>query len=164
MTGPAVGEAHASNTSDGDPNNLFDPSTVEGWFYHGDCWIQWEYTGHVPLVEAYRITEFPDNPATGLTGFHGPIEWTIEASDDGNTWITVDSITGEPGWVDGDVRTYVLDIPQRKRFWRMNITDIQDGGPYVMMKYFELVSKKVPVAVYQMSSLVGRGYAGIAEV
>lgn len=162
--GPAVGEAHASATSDGDPNNLFDKSTVAGWFFHGVCWVKWEYTGYVPLVEAYRITEFPINPATALTGLHGPIEWNIDVSDDGDTWTTVDSVTGEPGWVGGDVRTYVLDSPLRKRFWRMTITGIQDGGPYVMMKHFELVSKKVPVAIYQMSNLIGRGYAGIAEV
>lgn len=156
------GIAHAAGTSSGDPMNLFDPEGVLGWIYHGDCWMSYQFNNFPLIVEAYRLTEFPDNSYTGLTGLHGPIEWTMDVSDDGDTWTTVDTVTGEADWLEGDSRTYTLAAPVRAQYWRLSITGIQDGGPHVMLRRFELLSHLVAVAVYQMSPIVGRGYAALA--
>lgn len=49
-----------------------------------------------------------------------PRDWTIDGSDDGSSWTTVDAQTGQT-FADGVTRTFTFS-PATYRYWRINVT------------------------------------------
>ncbi len=54
----------------------------------------------------------------------GPKDWTVQGSNDGQTWTTVDTQTSQTSWTTGLLRSYTAGSPSGTafRFWRLNIT------------------------------------------
>ncbi|TPJ76886.1 hypothetical protein FJ422_29705 [Mesorhizobium sp. B2-6-3] len=57
--------------------------------------------GAQAIVENYYLTA-----PTGGAADRTPTIWVIEGSNDGATWVTLDSRTGETGWSSGEARYY----------------------------------------------------------
>ena len=58
-----------------------------------------------------------------------PKDWTLQGSDDGSSWTTVDTQTNETNWSSGERRVYTLSSPQTYRYFRVHITD-NNGNTY----------------------------------
>lgn len=69
----------------------------------------------------------PADPTFGYT--YAPKSWTFQGSNDGSTWTTLDTRTGETGWATGEVRTY--NIPKQVvvyQYYRFNFLENNGGA------------------------------------
>lgn len=62
-----------------------------------------------------------------LAANNAPTTWTLEASNDGTSWETLDSRTGITGWTAGLTRTYTIAIPDFYSRLRWSFTAVQSG-------------------------------------
>jgi len=65
-----------------------------------------------------------------------PIDWTLEWSDDGTTWIIEDTQVGFVAWIGGTEHNFPLTTPGRHFNWRIVITN-NNGGTDVDLGYVE---------------------------
>jgi hypothetical protein len=101
--------------NNGDPYTNVD----ELWLYEA---------GTSPGVGAYSqqlgsyAIKFDTSGTTNVNS--APKSWTVDGSNDGKTWTTVDTRTSETSWTSGQLRTYTCGSPSGTafRFWRINIT------------------------------------------
>ncbi len=61
----------------------------------------------------------------------GPKAFTLDYSDDGVTWTTLQSWTSETGWYPQQRRVYTLTGATAHTYWRLNVTLGNGGNPYV---------------------------------
>lgn len=65
--------------------------------------------------------------------------WSLEGSDDGSSWTTLDTQTAVPQWSVSERREYVLAAPVAYRYYRLYIDRNQDGSGYVQVGELELL-------------------------
>ena len=65
-----------------------------------------------------------------------PLDWTLEWSDDGTTWIIADTQVAVVAWTGGTEQNFALASPGRHFNWRLNITN-NNGGTDVDIGYLE---------------------------
>lgn len=68
---------------------------------------------------------------------NSPSDFTIQYSNDGSTWTTVLTVTGETGWTASQLRLFTFDNAVAARYWRVDITDV-DGGSNIAVAEFIL--------------------------
>lgn len=85
---------------------------------------------------AVQVTDY----APGLS--QSPKSWTIEGSNDGSTWVVVDTQDDVPNWESGEVRTYALAGPVDYSRFRMVITANQGSTTAVSVE--QLTFSAVP--------------------
>jgi hypothetical protein len=74
--------------------------------------------GNAKVLGAYAIHLNPFSETA-----RAPKDWTMEASNDGSSWTTLDTVTNETGWVNEETRTFVCDVVGGAyRYFRLNIT------------------------------------------
>src|SRR5204862_6782699 len=57
-----------------------------------------------------------------------PTTWQLMASDDGHSWVLLDSRTGETGWTDSSRRTYQVASAAPHRFYRLAFLGVNGGN------------------------------------
>lgn len=86
----------------------------------GDAEIGYDFgSGNSYSIRQYRITV----PSTGSDVQRAPRDWTFQHSDDNSVWTTVDTITNETDWAEGETRTYAISDNGSHRYWRLVITE-----------------------------------------
>jgi hypothetical protein len=104
------------------PWNAFDGTLgVPGWTgtNHGSDWLQ-IYLGSPWLLQAYAIV------VSGAS--RAPTAWTMQGSNNGTTWTTVDTQTGQTAWTAGVLNTYTPAAPVAAyAYYRLNIMAGGDG-------------------------------------
>ncbi|SEO43408.1 alpha-1,2-mannosidase, putative [Actinacidiphila rubida] len=112
-TGPGLGTA----TTDGgqDASKLFDDSsTTQVTFASGTPTVTWAYRGGKQAPTTYTLTS---GAAAG-----DPQDWKLQGSNDGITWTTVDSRSGETfPWRD-QTRPFTVENPGRFGQFRLVVT------------------------------------------
>jgi F5/8 type C domain len=108
----------------------FNGATANGWGTAGlPCWLQLDIgAGNGWILDSYGI-------AGGYAGApNGPQAWTLEGSNDGSTWTTLDTQTGQTtgwGFAGGGaiLNNYTIAAPGTTayRYFRLNIT-ANNGG------------------------------------
>jgi hypothetical protein len=64
----------------------------------------------------------------------------MEGSNDGVTWDTLDTVSSETGWSDGEIRTYTCDVATTAYcMFRLNVTAIQTGGDLLLIGELYLI-------------------------
>lgn len=100
------GVANASSITSGfEADKAFDNNSETRWSPPPGTttgWLSYQFTTPVEVVE-YTIQAHP------VEGDRSPRNWTLEYSDDGSTWVAVDSRDGVTGWTNGEIRTF--DVP-----------------------------------------------------
>lgn len=85
-------------------------------------WIQLELASPA-VVSQYRILVPRGTPAVdGL-----PASWVFQGSDDGATWVDLDTVTSEPAFSAGEARSYSINPVTRTDFTYARIFITQDG-------------------------------------
>lgn len=115
---PAGYVASASQTDYGAAYRPFDG--VEGgsvfWGMNTDVgWLRIQFPSQ-RMVVGYTIVN------RNITNQH-PTAWQLQGSNDGTSWTTVDSRTGQTGFAADEARTYQVATPGLFLYYRLNITD-----------------------------------------
>ncbi|WP_327292939.1 GH92 family glycosyl hydrolase [Streptomyces sp. NBC_01198] len=118
-TGPGLGTATADAGQDA--SKLFDDtSTTQVTFATGTPKITWAYRGGKQTPTTYTLTS---GAATG-----DPADWKLQGSDDGITWTTVDTRSGEVfPWRD-QTRPFTIARPGRFAQFRLVVTKTAGGA------------------------------------
>lgn len=91
-----------SSPSYSDAWRAFNKSKQNGaiWQKTQTGWVQYQDTAPA-IIDAYYFTSTSEEHP-GDT----PVAWTVEGSNDGVVWVTLDSRQGETGWRSGETRFY----------------------------------------------------------
>ena len=102
---------------DGNPETKF----LLGDF--GSEWMQVELT-QPATANAYTLTSANDAPD------RDPKDWTLQASHDGEEWITLDSKSGEEFTARFQQRVFWINNTTAYRFYRLNIQGLRNGNTF----------------------------------
>jgi hypothetical protein len=70
---------------------------------------------------------------SGSAQSQAPTQWTLSGSNDGSTFTTIDTRTGQ-SFTEGQTRTFTLASPAEYRYFRWTWTASPTGGPVVVPK------------------------------
>lgn len=125
-TPSGVVTSNASNTSSVAPWVIFDDTVavdfVSTWQAYNSgaggliVWIQYQFPG-AQTVRSYNVRVFDKNLA--------PTDWVFSGSNDGVTFTTIDSPSGQV-WVDGETKNFMVASPGSYLYYRFLPTGIQD--------------------------------------
>jgi len=103
----------ASNAFDGNPKTKWLDFSPQG------SWIQYAYVAP-KVVSGYAITS-ADTPTD-----RDPMDWQLLGSNDGKTWTTLDTRSGEQWSKRYEQRSFKLSNQSAYKFYRLNITAVRD--------------------------------------
>lgn len=88
-------------------------------------WLQIKIaTGDKRILSSYavQVNNYP-SPT------RAPKDWTMEGSNDGSTWDTLDTVTNETGWGSGEMRNFTCDVATTAYcYFRLNISANNGDG------------------------------------
>ena len=91
-------------------------------------WIEIDFgAGNTHVMQGYefRCADASRQPNT----------WTMLGSNDGSTWTTIDTVSGESGWYVHEMRGYDCDDTSTAyRYFKISITATNGGGSYTMLR------------------------------
>lgn len=128
LTGaPTISATSASTSFSGWPaSNLFDGvvgASGNSWSASADypAWVQVQYV-QTFTIASYDIVARTDN------NIQCPSAWTLDGSNDGSTWTTLDTRSGQ-SFSNGQSRTYTVSgSPAAYSYYRLNISAVPGGG------------------------------------
>jgi hypothetical protein len=129
-TGPGLGTATGPDGLDA--SKLFDDSSsTQVTFASGTPQITWKYNGAKQRPTTYTITSgaAPGDPAA----------WRLQGSNDGVTWTTLDSRSGEAFTWRDQTRPFAIDDPGTFRYFRLSVTRTV-GAAQLNLAELELLS------------------------
>lgn len=127
------GEVSSSGALAG-PWTAFDDSLGTYWTNNAGAmpqWIQYKFPS------AKRVVSISMTPYAGYTN-RMPTAWILKGSNNGSTWVDIDTITGVTGWVDNVAKTYVFTNANSYAYYRLHIT-ANGGDAYVTIAKIELI-------------------------
>jgi putative alpha-1,2-mannosidase len=112
ITGSRAG---TPSSSDGDPGPVFDDTGREATFAAPTPWIRYSLRDSRATVRRYTLTS-GSRPGD-------PRSWTLEGSNDGNTWVAVDERGGEEFRWRRQARAFTVERPGTYAHYRLRITE-----------------------------------------
>jgi predicted alpha-1,2-mannosidase len=113
----------------------------------GTKWLVFATTGWIQAqlkqpqtVTNYAITSGNDEPG------RDPKDWTLQGSNDGSTWATVDQQTGQSWDARGETHSFTVSDPQPYLYYRLNVT-ANNGEDIIQLAELELADPAVPTPV-----------------
>jgi predicted alpha-1,2-mannosidase len=113
----------------------------------GTKWLVFATTGWIQAqlkqpqtVTNYAITSANDEPG------RDPKDWTLQGSDDGSTWATVDQQTGQSWDARGETHEFTVAAPKPYLYYRLSVT-ANNGADIVQLAELELADPAVPTPV-----------------
>jgi hypothetical protein len=114
------GNASAQESYPGKPaSNAFDDNDLTYWSNNGTLpsWLQYDFgENQGKVISRYRIYYGSGSYDSS------PDSWDVEASNDGTSWTTLDSRSGE-GWTSNAWKEYTFGNDNRYRYYRLNFTN-----------------------------------------
>ena len=102
----------------------------------GACWLQIDLgPGHAYIIGSYAIT--------GAEASWSPSAWTLQGSNDGTTFTTVDTETGQSFTTANQTKSYTVASPGSVafRYWRINISANNGSGSYTGIEELYLTNQ-----------------------
>jgi hypothetical protein len=119
------GTATATNNLSGyAPSQAFDGNASTFWVSNTGptVYLAYHFTSAVAIVE-YTMAARNDNAAYLPDT---PKNWTLDFSDDGATWTTLATVTGQASWGLGEVRTF--EVPSQSQANKVYAEVVTDNG------------------------------------
>lgn len=118
------GTATASGavTAGNEPGKAFDEDKATKWVgqFSGSATLQYQFFNNEQhVVRHYRIISSADIASHPS---RAPKNWTLEASNDGTGWTSLDTRTNQAATSNNAERTYAIASPGAYRYYRMRIT------------------------------------------
>jgi len=111
-----------------DVSNAFDGAVGSKWL--SPVWQSPAWFG-VDLGSAnattYLVTSYDVSFSNGQLTSRAPRDWTLEGSNDGQSWTVLDTRTGQTNWLGTETRTFGVTQPQVFSAFRMRITQDNDS-------------------------------------
>lgn len=127
--------AGADETAD----KAFDVLTASDWSSGSSAqsaWLQYQFTNE----PAWAITQYKLITSAGSTN-SAPRDWQLLGSNDGSSWTTLDTRSGEVFSSTNITRRYAITNTAPFRYYRLNVTATQSGaGSGVRLAEFQLWS------------------------
>jgi predicted alpha-1,2-mannosidase len=113
----------------------------------GTKWLVFATTGWIQaqLKQPQTVTDYAITSANDEPG-RDPADWTLQGSNDGSTWATVDQQSGQSWDARGETRTWQVKDPQPYLYYRLNVT-ANNGADIVQLAELELADPAVPTPV-----------------
>ncbi|MGO2521043.1 MAG: GH92 family glycosyl hydrolase, partial [Microbacterium sp.] len=128
VPGSLLSKEPVATASDENPPNetvdkLADGNSGSKWLvFAKQAWAQYEFSEAAPVTR-YTLTSGND------ASERDPKDFTLQASNDGTEWTTIDTRTGEVFAGRGEERSFTLEAPSDPYlFYRLNITANQSGN------------------------------------
>ncbi len=117
---------------------VFDDTTETKWLTEwgqSTGWLQFDFSeDDAFVVDGYTITSANDSPD------RTPKDWTLQGSnDDGATWTTVDTRTGETGWSTFEKRPYSFTNTTAYKIYKLDVTANNGDGNLMGFSELELL-------------------------
>jgi hypothetical protein len=113
------GTATASVTGTG-PAEAFDTNIRSRWFNHdkgSTGWLQYDFGPETTrTITLYSVASAMDVPE------RDPKDWQFQGSNDGSTWTTLDTQSGQTFIHRFETKTFRISSPAAYRYYRLNIT------------------------------------------
>lgn len=142
--------SYASN-----PNRGFAAFDWNSWAWwagtgSGTDWLQLDLgSGNSKILQMYEIVAFVD---AGWNATMMPNTWTLKGSNNGSDWDTLDTVSGQSGWAQGERRRFTCDtITTAYRYFRINITANNGHATYTTIS--ELYLYESPPSITGTSTL-----------
>lgn len=104
--------------------------------YHADMWVQQEFD--IPdRVDAYTLTSGNDAPD------RDPKSWTLAASHDLNTWVTLDEQTDVVFSDRRQTKRYEFTNTEKFKYYRLSIT-ANNGGSLFQCSEWRIIRRPLP--------------------
>lgn len=124
----------------------------------GDGYVRYRTAGGARrVVDAYWITT--SKVATGSYDFF--TAWEIQGSNDGTSWTTLDTRSGEVGWANGETRFY--DFPNKSAFEYHQLVFSGGGGSDALHTVSAELAFHVAASDQTPFDLTASGTAGIND-
>lgn len=120
---------------------LFDGSTSTKWFAPavGAAWVQYNFgSGDARKVTGYLLSSANDMPQ------RDPKNWQFEGSNDGSTWTTLDTRTGETFNARFQTRAFTFSNTTAYQYYRLNVTANNGGSASYGVQLSEMLFTFVP--------------------
>lgn len=124
----------SSNASSGVAANAFDHNPTSEWhpLVASNAWIGYHFP-YAVIVNNVAVAA----SHTNFEGAYAPQAFTIDYSDDGTTWTTAWSVSGQTGWSIQEVRhfadpgfTYTGSLYGTRTAWRLRLLSSGNSGAY----------------------------------
>jgi Glycosyl hydrolase family 92 N-terminal domain/F5/8 type C domain len=124
--------ASGENTDGGEvKENLVHGATESKWLvFASTAWVALELSQPIAVVD-YALTSANDEPG------RDPKDWTLEGSNDGQAWTTLDTQTNQDFGERFQTKEYHFDNAVAYRFYRLNIT-LNHGDDIVQLAELQL--------------------------
>jgi hypothetical protein len=110
------GSATDSANNPANAKNAFDRNSGTEWFYSGVMgWLRYDL-GHTETVQRYTVISANDKVG------RDPKDWQFQGSNDGTTWTTLDTQSGQAFPNRFQLKSYTVATPGAYRWYRLNIT------------------------------------------
>lgn len=158
LTAPMVNLAFGGTATDSGSSvpwnsaNGFDQNPGSLWFHSGTSgWLQYDFgAGNAQVIKRYTVSSAIVNIAA-----RDPKDWQFQGSDDGTTWTTLDSQSGQAFANRMQLNTYNLGNTTAYRYYRLNVTANNGDSTFTHLGDIGLWSdsgRTVPDSDYVLSS------------
>jgi len=74
------------------------------------------------------------------TGYSFPIAWTLQGSNNGTSWTTIDTRSNQTPWTGGEWRDFIVQYPASYLYYQIYVTQVEPYGlyTYLILAEFEL--------------------------
>lgn len=134
-TGGTPSASHENGASEG-ADEAFDDSSSTKWLaFNTTPWLQYRFgSSATHLVLKYSLTSGNDDDT------RDPKDWTLQGSNDGSSWTTVDTVTGETFASRGLTKEFICDSPGTTayEYYRLNISANNGNGSITQLAEMQL--------------------------
>lgn len=118
-----TGGTPSASASDGSApaSNAFDNNATTRWSTPSGTltgWIRYQFASPVDVAQ-YTIQAHPTTP------LRSPMDWALEYSDDGTTWVPVETRQGISSWTNGEIKSYTVVITANARVSQLPVEVIR---------------------------------------
>ncbi len=153
---PANGEVVGGSPTHANfpPENAFDGDLTDAgrWLPEQSTlpgFVTWRFTdGNVYVIDEYRLmSQQHSMPA------RSPKDFELYGSNDGSTWVLVDSITDEPAFSANQWRTYAVDSPGAFEYYKFNVSAWFGTDTYGGLREIELYGEEGVLSAWSIPSV-----------
>jgi hypothetical protein len=125
--GTAAASATGNPAIEG-PDNAFDRNSLSKWFNGNGGptgWLRYDFgAGNAQVVKRYTVTSGADVPE------RDPKSWQFQGSNDGSTWTTLNTQSGQSFATRFQANTYDIANTTAYRYYQVYVTANSGGGTY----------------------------------
>jgi predicted alpha-1,2-mannosidase len=135
--------------------NVIDGDTTTKWLvFNSTGWIQFKMA-QPSVVARYAISSANDAPE------RDPKDWSLQASQDGQTWVVIDTRSGQSFSARYQTLRYDITNATAYLYYRLQISANAGGAGLIQMSEMQLSNgDNTPPSATDMKSILGRGPGG----